>query len=196
MTSDSPRQPSIFWWGLLFEAGLGLLAWLVGWFLSTSPLESVRFERDAVVVGLAACVPMLLLFAACVRWPIGPLRGIKDFSDEFVRPLFASCNLFQLALISLAAGIGEEMLFRGLLQRLLVGWLGVWPGIALASVLFGLMHLITVTYAVLAALMGCYLSWVLMMAHDNLLSVIIAHGVYDFLALVYLVKIDRCQEGR
>lgn len=190
MTSALPGPAKIFWWGLLFEAGLGVLAWAAGWWLDAPPLASFRWDVWDAAGGLLACVPMLVMFFACVRWPIGPLQGIKDFTDEFVRPLFTPCRVWQLALISLAAGIGEEMLFRGLLQKLLGAWLGFWWGIALASVLFGLMHLITFAYAVLAAGIGLYLSCVMMMAHDNILSVIITHGVYDFLALLFLVKTD------
>lgn len=188
MTSAAPRPSTVFWWGLLFEFGLGVLAWGGGWWLDAPPLAGFRWDWWDAAGGLLACVPMLVMFFLCLRWPVGPLRGIKDFTDEFVRPLFAPCSIPQLALIAVAAGVGEETLFRGLLQKLFGDWLGPWPGILLASILFGIMHLITVAYAVLAALMGLYLSWVMMMTHDNILSVMIAHGVYDFLALVVLVR--------
>jgi membrane protease YdiL (CAAX protease family) len=79
------------------------------------------------------------------------------------------------------------MLFRGLLQAAFTDWWGVVIGLGVASVIFGLMHIITLTYAVLAALLGVYLGvvWIL---DGNLLSVVIAHAGYDFVALVYLVK--------
>lgn len=188
MESEGPRGPAIFWWGLLFEAGLGLLACGVGWLLERQPLEKLHGDIHDAGVGLLAALPMLVMFFACVRWPIGPLRGIQEFCDEVIRPLFASCSTLQLGLIALSAGIGEELLFRGLLQRLCTDWLGLWPGIVLVSIVFGLMHLITVTYAVLAALMGLYMSGIMLLANDNLLSVIIAHAVYDFVALLVLVK--------
>ena len=70
------------------------------------------------------------------------------------------CTVADLALISLLAGLGEELLFRGLIQDGLVGWLGPWPALVLTSVLFGLMHPITPGYAVLATLAGAYLGWV------------------------------------
>ncbi len=48
-------------------------------------------------------------------------------------------------LIGLVAGImggvGEELLFRGVLQRLLEAWLGSWWALAVTAVLFGAMHL-------------------------------------------------------
>jgi membrane protease YdiL (CAAX protease family) len=129
---------------------------------------------------------MLLLFLLCLTWPVGPLARIRRITDEIIRPLFASCTLLELALLSLMAGVGEEMLFRGFLQRALAQWWGVWLGVAVANVLFGLVHCITPTYAVLATLIGAYLSgWWL--ATGNLLVVMVAHGLYDFVALVYLV---------
>ena len=48
-------------------------------------------------------------------------------------------------LIGLAAGIiagvGEELLFRGILLRLLEAWLGSWWALAVTAVLFGAVHL-------------------------------------------------------
>ena len=62
-------------------------------------------------------------------------------------------------------------------------------GVVLASLLFGLMHPITPAYIVLAALMGAFLGWIFLIT-ENLLPVIITHGLYDFLALAYLTRTD------
>ena len=59
--------------------------------------------------------------------------------------------------------------------------------LSVASVLFGLGHLITPVYAVLAAVIGFYLG-ALFLATDNLLIAIVAHGLYDFVALLYLIR--------
>ena len=58
-----------------------------------------------------------------------------------------------------------------------------WPGLAVASLLFGLLHPITPTYVAIAALLGAYLGAV-WLATGNLLTVIVAHALYDFVALV------------
>ena len=100
-------------------------------------------------------------------------------------------------LISLFAGAGEEMLFRGLIQAGLDEWMtgpaGAWIALAVASLLFGLAHMVSATYAVVAALIGAYLG-ALLIATDNLLAPIVAHGLYDFVALIYLVR--DADEGR
>ena len=54
------------------------------------------------------------------------------------------------------------------------------------SLLFGLAHALTRTYAVLATLVGFYLGFLFWLT-GNLLAPILAHAVYDFVALVYLV---------
>jgi membrane protease YdiL (CAAX protease family) len=130
---------------------------------------------------------MLLVFLVCLQWPIGPLRPIERFVREVVRPQFSNCTFWQLALLSLAAGFGEEVLFRGALQGALGRWLTPWTGIAVASLLFGMMHPITVGYVILATAMGVYLGWAYL-ATEDLIVVIVAHAVYDFLALSFVTR--------
>jgi hypothetical protein len=182
-----PLRRRLVWLGGLFEGSLGLLAWLLGWCFDQPWWESFRWDAWTVVWGVATCVPMLLGFILCLFWRIGPLARIKRFSQEVVGPLFASCTVLDLAALSLLAGLGEETLFRGFLQPVFGGWLGPWGGLVLASLLFGLLHPITPTYFLLASLIGAYLGsiWI---ATENLLVVILAHALYDFVVLVVLVR--------
>jgi hypothetical protein len=180
--------------GTVAEGGLAGLAWLLGWLLDQPPLESFQWGFGDAAWGAAASLPMLLAFWFLLHWPLGPFASIKDFCDEVARPLFRPCTLLDLALISLLAGVGEEMLFRGVLQGAIGRWLGPWVGLAVAGSLFGLAHLITPTYAVMAALFGFYLGW-LWMVNGNLLTAITAHALYDFLALVYLVRGPSAAKG-
>ena len=115
-------------------------------------------------------------------------------------PLFKSCTWGELAAISLLAGFGEELLFRGVFQAATAEWTGdflphspagamVGDGIALVvvAIVFGLMHAVNAAYAVLATVMGLYLGW-LWLATGNLAVPIVAHAVYDFLALGYILR--------
>jgi membrane protease YdiL (CAAX protease family) len=173
---------------ILVEGGLIVLAWALGWLLDRLPLQTFAWDPLDALCGVLATVPMLLLFLTLLRWPIGPLARIKQFSEEVIRPLLMPCSLLDLLGISVLAGLGEEMLFRGVFQGALQHWMrNPWLALALASVLFGLLHAITYTYAVLAALMGAYLGW-LWWYTDNLLAVVITHALYDFLVLVYLLR--------
>src|SRR5262249_52313771 len=132
-------------------------------------------------------LPLLGLFLIGRRWPVGPFRSIRTFLDEQARPVLAACAWPDLALISLAAGVGEEMLFRGVIQGALGRWLGPWTGWGAAGLLFGLVHPIPPGYILVAGLMGAYLG-ALWIVDGNLLSAMVAHGLYDFLALVLLLR--------
>jgi membrane protease YdiL (CAAX protease family) len=171
----------------LFEGGLAVLAWALGWLLDQAPWQGLRWDWRDSLLGLAASLPLMLLFWLCLRWQIPPLIRIRKVVDELIRPLFADCTVAELAVLSLLAGFGEELLFRGVLQEAMSGWCGPWLALAAVSLVFGLVHAITPTYAVLATLMGVFLGG-LWLASGNLLVPIVAHAVYDFAALVDIVK--------
>ena len=173
--------------GLAVEGGLVFAALLTGWLMGRDALATFTWSASDALWGLVATVPPLLVFLACLRWPVAGLRRIQQFCEEVLAPALASCSFAELALLSLLAGVGEEMLFRGVLQPACADWLGgPWLGLAAASVLFGLAHAVTFTYVVYAALMGAYLGWI-WLATGNLLTVIVIHSVYDFGALIYLL---------
>jgi membrane protease YdiL (CAAX protease family) len=121
------------------------------------------------------------------RFPIGPLRGLREMTSEVILRMFGGASIAQLAAVAVAAGIGEELLFRGLVQAGVSRFFGVGVGVIAASVLFGVCHWLNTTYAVLAVLAGAYFGlW--LVASGNILTPVVAHAAYDFLALVYLVR--------
>jgi membrane protease YdiL (CAAX protease family) len=187
MTGEPRRRWLVVLIGAAFEGSLIALAWPLGWLCGQPPLADLHWTPAGAGLGIAATLPMLVLFAILLRWPLGPLRRIREFFDQMVRPLLHGCSVFELALLSLAAGAGEELVFRGVLQPALVRWLGTVPGLVLTSALFGLLHPVTGTYIVLAAGLGLYLGAVAW-ASGNLLVVIVAHALYDFVVLVYLLR--------
>jgi membrane protease YdiL (CAAX protease family) len=183
--SDRSRAVAV---AVLFEGGLLGLAWGLGRLLDRPAWQSLHWDARAAGLGVAACLPLLLVFLLLIRCRCRPVTRIRQFFEEVVRPLLGACSLFELAVIALLAGLGEETLFRDVLQGAFSHWLGPWPALVLAGALFGLMHPITPLYVVIAALFGVYLGacW---LASGNLLVAIIAHGLYDFLALVYLLRV-------
>jgi membrane protease YdiL (CAAX protease family) len=81
------------------------------------------------------------------------------------------------------------MLFRGVIQDAIQrATTSAAAAILLAGLLFGLVHAVTLSYAIFATLVGIYLGW-LFIADGDLTAPIVAHGVYDFIALAYLAKI-------
>ena len=198
MTHQSENGRQITAIALLFEGGLGLLALLVCLWLDRWPLPGVQFTADqwpvagrAAAWGAVATLPMLAAMWMLDRFPVGPLQQLKRDFERRIVPMFAGCTVTELLLISIFAGIGEELLFRGLIQAGVADWLGgpagPWIALAAASLVFGLAHMISVTYAVIAALIGAYLG-LLLIVTDNVLVPMVAHGLYDFVALIYLVR--------
>jgi uncharacterized protein len=196
MASPSANQTTRI--ALLFESGLGLAAIAIGWLLGHSPFIGVDFNNDrtpaqvvAIGWGLVATGPLLVVLYLCDRFPLGPLRRVSELTTEIVGRMFGGATMGQLALVAIAAGLGEELLFRGLMQNGLMRLFGHWPGsqvlaIAVASLLFGFCHWLNTTYAALAMLAGAYFGLVLVLT-GNILAPITAHAAYDFLALVYLI---------
>ncbi len=187
MTDNPPSRRFAVLLAVAFEGGLLVLALGLGWLVKEPPLAQLVGRWGDLGLGLAASLPLVLGLGLCVRWPIGPLGKIKQFSEEVIVPIFRGCTVADLALISLLAGLGEEFLFRGVIQGSLDRRFGVGIGLAIASVLFGLVHLVTWTYAVLAGLIGLYFG-LLVYFTDNLLTAIVPHALYDFIALVYLTR--------
>jgi hypothetical protein len=175
----------------IFEGGLAVVAIALGWLLGQPPIKTLHLDLYQAALGIAATLPPLALFWFCLKCPLRPFQTIARILDEAIVPLFRDCRFTELAVIAALAGIGEEMLFRGVIQAGLAqqigGPRGIWLGLLMAAALFGLLHSITPTYAVLAGSIGLYLGWLWLMC-GNLLAPIVTHGVYDFLALLYLVR--------
>mmetsp|Transcript_7893 Transcript_7893/g.16384 ORF Transcript_7893/g.16384 Transcript_7893/m.16384 type:complete len:106 (+) Transcript_7893:1-318(+) len=77
------------------------------------------------------------------------------------------------------------MLFRGVMQFELGGWLGSdVVAVGLTSLVFGALHAVTPLYAGLAALASVYFGW-LYLATGNLMVPIVTHAFYDWAALLY-----------
>lgn len=171
--------------GIVFELTLGLAGALLAKWYGLPIREWLTPEGGDVVRGLLATVPMLAGFAATMVIVWGPLVRLRERVQELVGELFAEANLLQIAALALAAGVGEEILFRGAIQPIVAEWTS--PGLALviASFLFGAVHAATPTYFVVATLVGIYLGW-LFQQWEDLTAPIIAHGLYDFVALWWL----------
>ena len=181
-----------------FEGGLGLLTLFViaalDWWriLKVSALCPNLVQCCYVVIAaVASALPLVGAAILLERFRCASILRLRHRVYQMVVPLFMDLSITQLALVSLAAGFGEELFFRGLLQSgtadLFSSPIGSWIGVILASLLFGAAHWITRTYALLATLVGFYLG-VIFLISGNLLIPILSHSFYDFVILVYLVK--------
>ena len=174
----TPRRVLIL--ALVTQGLLIVVAWLGSRALDV-PLRIGDPWRDGAI-GLVAAVALagvnyLLLVRAPANWIV---NGVRAVYDEVLVPLFARIGPIGVIVLGAAAGIGEEWLFRGVLQPVI--------GLAAASVVFGLAHVSgkrMLSFGVWATGMGLLMGG-LAIATDGLMAPMVAHGVYDMLALEYI----------
>jgi uncharacterized protein len=185
---DAPSHAVVIIFAVFFEAGLAPFSLALGWLLGHPPLERFVWSFRDAAWGAAAALPLIALFLAVLRWPIGPLARVKQMCEDEIVPLFDRSYWSELALISLTAGVGEEMLFRGVFQATFADWLGTGWGLALASLLFGVLHPMSVAYVVIITFLGLCLGaiWIV---NGNLLTVMVTHAVYDLAVLGFLIRL-------
>ncbi len=209
---QSPDQ--VFLSAALFECALALLALLLGWALGPSARAMVpEFNPEelwplirGILWGCAAAIPILIAIELIRRIPWEPIRALERLTDDGMFKALMQLRPSELIVISICAGIGEELLFRGWLMYWLAEGAGAAAGsdaepialgaaLVVSSIVFGLFHPITKLYVVLATLMGLYFGG-LVLYTGNLLVPIAAHATYDAVQLVMTarqVKLEQAQ---
>ena len=172
---------------LVLEGFLFLLAIFLGIGYKNPVFEHLGNFTQGLVWGGLASIPPLLLFWISLRIRTGPLARLRDDVALLVNQMFADCSFLDLVWISFAAGIGEEFLFRGALQSILTDRTGILMALIISNLLFGLAHPISKIYFATAAFFGLYFG-VLFILLDNLWVPIVAHALYDLVALSYYLK--------
>ncbi len=150
----------------------------------------IHWSLKSASVGIVAAVPLFLFFVWSLKSKLGLLHHHRHFLESALRPMFGNWSILQLFTISVIAGISEEAFFRGAIQGSLSDHVDVIFALLLASGLFGAFHLLTWTYAIIAAFIGAYLG-LLWIWSGNLLTPMITHAAYDFAALVYFLRVYR-----
>lgn len=173
--------------GLQF--GIVVLAVVLALVFRLDLLSQVEFSVEALNWALIGTLPLLLSVwvLADTRWAWA--AELQRLMRQILVPLFRKAPAGTVFLVSLLAGVGEELLFRGVIQGGLSGLIGAWPALILASVLFGLMHALTRAYFVVATLMGLYLGLFYLWT-GNLLIPVLIHFLYDWVALRYYLAKD------
>ena len=186
-TGDTPSFSRLLVAGVLSECALVVVALSLGHLGGVSPFERLGLDVSAVVVGAAGALPMLGLLLWCLRTTWGPMRRLVALVEERLGPYLANAAAGGTVLLALLAGVGEELLFRGVIQVWLAERAPLWLAVAGASLLFGVGHWLSASYAVLASLIGAYLG-ILFLLSGNLLAPMVAHAAYDVVALFVVTR--------
>jgi len=190
--AQSESRWSGFALAVLVEGAFAIVAVLLAWLFSVPLREQIPpwgpLLAWAVARGLLVTLLMLMVFWWLSHSDRPMLRQLREQVEWLIREMFPDANLGQLALVALLAGVGEELLFRGVIQSLLVGWTTPLVGLVVTSLLFGAAHALSKLYFLLATLISLCFGW-LTLHYNDLVAPLVAHSVYDFVALVYLSKI-------
>lgn len=174
----SPRK------ALLFQGGIGVVG------LLAIVLFGIPVDNDGVSLGIAvfwgvtgsvATYAVIML----LTWVPGLLRDSLESQLEQLHRFACDYSWTVLIALSVFAGVGEELLFRGAIQGWLAQHTNDGVAIVVASLLFGLVHYLSFTYFVLATGLGLALGTVYALT-DSLVLVMVWHGVYDMIALYCL----------
>lgn len=88
-------------------------------------------DGSAHVCSLVAGLGFGLIVVALSRWSVQRFAWAQRLHRE-LRPFACGLDATGIVVLALLSAIGEELLFRGLLQP----WMGLWP----QALLFGLVH--------------------------------------------------------
>lgn len=192
---DNPPQDQqlLILGGSLFSIGIILAAFGFGWALDINPLTNLNWSWSALLIGTLAALPMFGFFLLTMKLPFQAFHKINQFLLDEIGPRIVKASVLEVFILCIFIGLGEELLFRGVLQS----WsnqFGVVYAIIFTNLLFGILHSVTRVYVIVASLMGVYLSLLLILfTPHNLLIPITTHTVYDFLCFMMLIRIYRQQ---
>ena len=170
---------------LLTQLGFAGFGWWLAGRLGVDLGPALAPTVEAIAIGIGAA----LLFYGGILGSRHLFPGVWRDLDVLVRKIYGESGLPlswpAILALSAAAGIGEELLFRGALQ----GWLAqdwpLTPAIAVPSIGFAVLHPYSRAYVAYAFVIGCLLG-LLYAWSGSLLAAVIAHGLYDVLALARL----------
>ena len=190
------ENQNFFKMAIYFEGSLILVAIILGWIAGINPFEDIHFSESSIGYGLMGAVILFLIFMMLYQVEINSLQQIRRVLQDTLGPILRDYHWTDLMVLAVVAGVSEEILFRGLLQPWMESSWGVTAGLIGSNIVFGLVHAVTPLYAVLAALVGIYLGLSLDFGGQrNLLTPIVIHGAYDFLAFIVVMRTYRSENN-
>ena len=179
---------------VLVEGGLAVLAIMLAWFAGIPLREMFVLKPVHFLIAAVAILPMLMFCRFIYMIPLKSVEFTRRFLQTVYRDFIRHCSVTQLLLVAIMSGIGEELLFRGVIQKTIVEGFGGETrgfiiGIAVTSLLFGLAHPINKLYVFLCVVIGIYLGLLFAWTDDNLIVPIIIHAFYNFIVFLAMPQL-------
>ncbi len=166
---------AMFCWLRSSAATLGLVRMPLRWALIAAvgvlPMMGIFWLGEVLVNRLGIEIEPQMISIITAELPVGPRL------------------LFLLLMVVLVAPILEEVVFRGFIQRVLVCKIGVWPGLALTAIFFGLIHVSDPQAVIPVTMLGLALGW-LREKTGSLLAPLILHVVNNAGAMLLVRLLD------
>ena len=175
--SRSPVVVAVRLYAVLGAVGIGAMAF--GQFLDVLIPASAQDAGIGLLVGLAVGCALVV----AVRGATAVSRSVATL-NEGIKEILGPLRGWEIAVLAVSSGLGEEIFFRGFLQSLT----GIW----VSSFLFALLHIgpdrrftVWPFLAFGASLVfGLVFEWA-----GNVLPCVIAHATVNFINLRYLVGV-------
>ena len=149
-------------------------------------LRLLRPSARLVLVGAAAGWAMAA--ATYLLYPVS--ARLLPFIPTDMASLYASFRAPPPAIAVLAllpVILGEELVWRGVVQTALVRRLGQWRGVTLAALAYALAHAPLGSPVLVVVALSCGVAWgALRAASASLVPSLLAHLVWDILVLLWL----------
>ena len=138
------------------------------------PLEEIGITRKRLFPSVGNSV-LLVLTAVVTRFLFTGLRLSTDIGSWTA----VTYNLLFWTL----SGVGQEILFRGLILFSLKRWKGWKVALLISSVLFGLVHILryqSISGIMVEIVVGVAWGWIAL-EYENMVGPAVAHGLFNFL---------------
>ncbi len=174
--------------GIWLSVGGAALVLGIAVLLFQRPASKALLRPRAWLVLLGAAAGGVMAVATYLLYP--PFSRILPFIATDTARLYAAFRApsFVVASVALVPIIlGEELVWRGVVQTSLVERLGAWRGIPLAAVVYALVHAPLGSPVLVAVAFFCGLAWGIMRAMTaSLVPTLVAHLLWDVLVLLWL----------
>lgn len=148
---------------------------------------SPRLVLLGVVAGGVMAAATYLLYPVLAR--------LAPFIATDTARLYAAVRAPSLLIASVALGpvvLGEELVWRGVVQAALVRRLGPWGGVTLAAAAYALAHAPLGSPVLVIVALLCGLFWgALRATTSSLVPTLVAHLVWDYMVLLWLPLASR-----